>query len=290
MFQIDAELRAQFARRDWRVFKNRRNQLRAGQISKWPLPGAHLVEHGARRPHIGALIRPMTFDLLGRHIGQGAGIGVRIGERGRGRRLSLRLEQVGETEIQNLELTIGRDLDIARLQITVNDAYTMRSFETRGHLLAQLQNVAFRQRTASEFSFESQSRHKLRHKIIKALIVTEIKGHSDKGIGYFRKAEGFATKLPPRRFAKQRQLRQDLQRHIAIQLLIMCAKNHPHSASADVLNNAVTAKNLDNCGSGDRHERMVGWATTKVNIDTTDACEMLEYASAELESGREKYA
>src|SRR5438067_12238946 len=110
------------------------------------------------------------------------------------------------------------------------------------------------------------------------------------GIGYFRKAEGFATKLPPRRFAKQRQLRQDLQRHIAIQLFIMCAKNHPHSASADVLNNAVTAKNLANCGSGDRHERMVGWATTKVNIDTTDACEMLEYASAERESGREKYA
>jgi len=35
---------------------------------------------------------------------------------------------------------------------------------------------------------------------------------------------------------------------------------------------------------------MVGWATTKVNIDTTDACEMLEYASAERESGREKYA
>jgi hypothetical protein len=41
-----------------------------------------------------------------------------------------------------------------------------------------------------------------------------------------------------------------------------------------VLNNAVMAKNLANCGGGDRHERMVGWATTKVNIDTTDACDV----------------
>ena len=85
----------------------------------------------------------------------------------------------------------------------MNDPHAMRRFETGGHLLAQQQNVAFPQRTAAEFGFQSQSRNKLRYKIIEALIVAEIEGHGDKGIGDFGKAERFSTKLPPRRFAKQ---------------------------------------------------------------------------------------
>src|SRR5438045_2080766 len=135
----------------------------------------------------------------------------------------------------------------------MNDAFFVRSFQTRGHLLAQAKNLLFGQWAAGEFGLECEARYILRDQIIHAAIEAEIKGHRDAGIDDFRKAQGFAAKLASRRLAQQRQLGQRLERNITIELLIPRAEHYAHSAGTDLLDDAIVAKYLAHDGRGHRH-------------------------------------
>jgi len=47
----------------------------------------------------------------------------------------IRRERLGETEVQNLDDAVGRDLDVGRLQIAVDDVAFMRGFNAVDQLL-----------------------------------------------------------------------------------------------------------------------------------------------------------
>jgi hypothetical protein len=100
---------------------------------KKPLAGEHFVEHDAESPDVDALVDNFAARLLRRHIGGGAeddaharghcfswGVG---GER----RCFTR--PLGQAEIEHFDRAVGLDLDVARLQIPVNDAFVMRGFK-----------------------------------------------------------------------------------------------------------------------------------------------------------------
>jgi hypothetical protein len=89
--------------------------------------GEHLVKQHSQCPHIAAWIGRLALRLLWRHIRVCAG-------HLSGKSLSLRFQQPGDTEIDNLEHPLARQNEVRRLNIAVNNALGMGFFETFGEL------------------------------------------------------------------------------------------------------------------------------------------------------------
>ena len=115
-------------------------------------PGQHLVEHAAERPDVGALV-----DRLARAPARGS---CRRPCRGSRRRASVAasdrsatasrspcasvVERPCETEVEHLDGAVGRDLDVGRLQIAMDDALLVRGFERLGNLTRDRERLADR--------------------------------------------------------------------------------------------------------------------------------------------------
>ena len=93
-------------------------------------PREHLVEHAAERPDVGALVDRLPARLLRAHVGGGPEDQpfARAADRHRRR---LRRDPVAgvvtgdrfrQAEVEHLHDAVGRDLDVGRLQIAVDDA------------------------------------------------------------------------------------------------------------------------------------------------------------------------
>ncbi len=110
--------------------------------AEWRCAREHFEQHNAESPDVGALIDRFPARLLGRHIGgcsqNHAGLG-RKGERGRVAGYGARRGDGGfggfrQTEIQQLHDTVGRDLDVRRLEIAMDHAFLMCGLQTGGDL------------------------------------------------------------------------------------------------------------------------------------------------------------
>src|SRR5215203_1237096 len=95
-----------------------------------PRPCEHLVQDAAERPNVRSLVDRISTSLLRAHVRRGAENDAhsRQGRTGYGRRFQSVgaatgcLEDLGETEVQDLDRSVGQDLDVGRLQVTVNDS------------------------------------------------------------------------------------------------------------------------------------------------------------------------
>src|SRR5258708_5774000 len=104
------------------------------------LPGNHFAKDGAPCPDVGAVIDWLPAGLLRAHISRGAhndadlsgGKSWRVAVfRARGCNCLL---YGSEAEVQHLDHSLGRDHDVARLQVAVNDSFFMSGFQSDGNL------------------------------------------------------------------------------------------------------------------------------------------------------------
>ncbi len=124
-------------RRRGRVAQDGRHQLGMRRGSKWQGPSRHFVEHDAERPEIAASVAGLAFQGLRSHVSERAGHHRMIG--GRRPRLRVAFEQFRwlphrQAEIQHLDRPVGRDQDVVRLQIAVNDAAVVSVRQRVGNL------------------------------------------------------------------------------------------------------------------------------------------------------------
>ena len=109
--------------------------------------GRHLVEHDAEREQIASRVDPCAAHLLGRHVHHRPQRRSRAGEmripgdrRDGGCAGDDRIE-LGETEVEQLGVSARGDEDVARLDIAMNDAGTVRGVERIGDLECQRQQL-----------------------------------------------------------------------------------------------------------------------------------------------------
>ncbi len=111
--------------------------------------GAKLEEDDAESKQVRTRVNGLAADLLGRHVGRrpelGAGVG-QVCER--------RVVEAGETEIENLDLPIGRSDDILRLEIAMDDAPLVGRRQGLGHLRRRLDDVRDRKRATPQLFAE----------------------------------------------------------------------------------------------------------------------------------------
>ena len=110
------------------VLDDGRHRVHRGLAVERALAREHLVEHGAERKDVRAMIGRHAAHLLGRHVAdraehharQGVGRCRRQGRCDSDRRL--RLRQLGQTEVQNLHAAVVGDEHVLRFEIAVDDA------------------------------------------------------------------------------------------------------------------------------------------------------------------------
>ena len=113
----------------------------------------HLEDHAAKCPDIGALVDRQTARLLGTHVGRRTKNGALMRAAGRGRygsRDILHLDQLRKAEVQDLYRAVGRQLDVRRFQIPMDDALLVRRVQCLGDLTRNGQRLGHRQGVAGE--------------------------------------------------------------------------------------------------------------------------------------------
>src|SRR6267154_6111976 len=112
-----------------------------------------LVQHRTERKQIAPTVQLFAARLFRRHVRDGADRSPRTGQEVRrvANRLAAKIllplmQQLGETEIQNLDGPALDDTDIGWLDVTVHNSFFVRGVQRIGELNANLQNAWNRQR------------------------------------------------------------------------------------------------------------------------------------------------
>ena len=119
---------------------DRRDQTRLAFPFEGLPTGEHLEEHGTESEQIRASVDVFAFELLGRHVLHGAEDRPRVGERlvlrrllGTFTRRDRRFASLRKSEVKELDPRFSQH-DVARLQVTMHEAHTVRFVERVGDL------------------------------------------------------------------------------------------------------------------------------------------------------------
>jgi hypothetical protein len=211
--------------------------------------GEHLEQYAPERPDICPLIDGSSARLLRGHVGGGAknDAGLRRMNRQRRRihrgrgRSGGRVNGLRQSKVEHLHCSVGTDLDVRRLEIAMDDAVIVRSFESFGDLPGNRESFINRQ-SGSRLPVPGSRRDQRRE----ILALDELHHQCSHTTGLFEPVDvrdvwmiqrrqhlRFATEARQtiRIVGDRRQ--QHLDRHVAIQLRIARAIHLAHPAGTE---------------------------------------------------------
>jgi hypothetical protein len=120
-----------------------------------PRPGRHLEQDRSERELVAPEVGRLARGLLGRHVADRAEHHARPGDRSRHRGLLrglrvVQLGQLGEAEVEDLDVAVLRDHDVVGLEVAVLDPCRVRLGERVGHLHGDLERLARRELPAGQ--------------------------------------------------------------------------------------------------------------------------------------------
>ena len=101
-------------------------------------PGQQLKEDQTDGEQVGPLVDSPAHRLLGRHVLHGAEHSAGLGH-------SIGFERAGKSEVHDQDSPLRIAHDVARLQIAMNDAFAVGSFQTSQHLFNDLRRILYRE-------------------------------------------------------------------------------------------------------------------------------------------------
>ena len=136
----------------------------------------HLVEHGAEGPNIRALVDVLSFCLLRAHIrgrSQDHTDPSSIPRDGGGRRAAgigrVLHEGLGQAEVQDFDLAVRRQLDVGRLQVTMNDPALVRFLQGVRNLVGDVARLFDGNGSKCDPLSERLSLDELENEVVRAL-------------------------------------------------------------------------------------------------------------------------
>ena len=234
--------------------------------------GRELVQDRAERELVATVVDGATAGLLRRHVAHGAehdaGRGLRGGRVGPGRRgrvepllsLARRVRaQLGEAEVEQLHEAVVRHHHVLGLEVAVDDAGGVRLREPVRHLRADLEDAPHGQRAAVEHHLAQRvALHQLHHDVRHSRGLADVVDRDDvRVVERGRRARLLREAAEPQRVGGE-PLRQELDRHVAVQLLVVRPPDLAHSSRADAGGQLVSAE--PHPGSGRHLARLrVSW-------------------------------
>ena len=121
----------------------------------------------------------------------------------------------------------------------MNDPLRMRCFQTVGQLCTQPQDFFFRQGPAREFVVESHASDQFHHQEVNSVFAAKLVDRPNIGVVQLGQSQCLAAKALACGVVGEGAPGQDFQRNIALQLLVMGAIHHAHTAGTDLGDNAI---------------------------------------------------
>ncbi len=215
------------------------------------LAAQELVHDAAERPDVRSLVHGLAPRLFGAHELRGSedDAGLRSledesgGERGVRVGAALpRVENLRESQVEDLHPALRRDLDVGGLQVAVNDAALVRGLQRLRDLPADSQRVDERHGAVRDPLRERFARHQLHHDELGAVRFLEPVDRGDAGMVESR--EHARLPLEPRqsRRVARELLGQSLDRDLASQTGIVGPVDLSHAAGPQQVQNRVDAE------------------------------------------------
>ena len=207
---------------------------REGIAGKRLPPAEQLVKDDADGKDVGAMIRALAADLLGRHVVHRAHQHVTAGELGR--------QQPGEPEVEDLHRAAVGDVDVCRLDVAVDDAARMRVLEPEADVHRELDLApeahSFGTAHARLKVFALEELHR---EIRLTLVLAEVVNRDDVRVRELAGGARLADEPLARLGVPFNRRGDDLQRHHTLDERVEGAVDHPHTALAELLENLITA-------------------------------------------------
>ena len=197
-------------------------------------PAERLIEDAAEGPDVGAAVEREAAQLLGAHVARRPEDNVPVAQRRRWRVGDVaHARAVGEhlrdAEVEDLHAALGRDLDVGRLQIAMDDAALVRRLERQRDLMDDRQRLIERQRAGDEPHAERFARHQLHLDDAALLDLAEAEQHRDVRMIERRQHARFALEARPPIEIRQERVVQHLERDLPSELCVFGTKNFAHS-------------------------------------------------------------
>src|SRR6266508_3892703 len=184
------------------------------------LARGHLVEDRAQRKLVGTEIDRLPARLLGRHVADGPHHGPGLcllldGRRQAGSLLLRRDEELGQTEIENLDETVLGDHDVFGLQVPVDDPRRIRLSEALSDLHADVEQSLGRERSASSQLSQARAVYEFHGDVEGRVGRADVVNRDDVGVIQGRSRARFLLEsAQPVRVPREGR-RQDLDRNLA---------------------------------------------------------------------------
>jgi hypothetical protein len=239
-----------------RLFLDDRRHHVGGRLSREErLPGEHLEEHDTEAPDVGLLVDALAARLLGGHVGggpeddpgqrPGPGEGGGLGEVDRGRAgAGVARPGLGEAEVEDLDLSAGRELDVGGREVAVDDALAVGLLEGRGDLLGDLEGLVDGDRTPREA-------------LLEVFTHDELEGEEGLSVRFFQTVDGGDVRVVERGEEVRLALetgealgvlsdlgREDLDGHVTVKVGVGGAVDLAHAPGPDGGGDAVVGKGL----------------------------------------------
>ncbi len=209
-----------------------------------PLSREHLPEDDAEGPDVGALVHRLAAGLLGAHVGRGPEDHAGLGPLARHRRGAggvarvqggggVAREGLGEAEVEDLDLAVGRELDVGGLEVAVDDALAVGLLERLGDLPRDGERLVDGERAAREPLREVLARHQLHRQRHEALALLEPVDRRDIRVAERREDLRLAAEAREALGVLGEGGRQDLERGLAAELRVPRAVHLSHPSRAE---------------------------------------------------------
>ena len=198
----------------------------------------HLVQDRSERKDVRAVIDGESPHLLGRHVAQRPQhhAGLRVGGTCRPAGLVVRrnhLDPLREAEVQDLEMPVLVDEQVLGLQVPVDDALLVGGGEAPGNLDRVVDRLLRREGPRLEFLAQRFAFQKLHDGIGDAVLRPEVEDREDVRMRERRDRLRLALEPGQRLGIGRDGERQDLDRHVPVELLIPSPVHLSHAARAD---------------------------------------------------------
>ena len=196
-------------------------------------PGGHLVEDDAERPDVGAGVDVLARGLFGGHVGD------RADGHPRDRHPGL-AGQLGQAEVEDLGLSIGRDHDVARLDVAVDDAVLVGLGQPPGDLGGDPDRFGRRQVPLGDPVLQAFARI-AGHDDVKAAVLglIDLVDGADVGVVEARRGARFVDETLPGLGVRRRARGEELEGDRPVETEVLGFVNDTHAAPAEPAGDAV---------------------------------------------------
>ena len=197
------------------------------------LTGDQLVEDEADREEIAAAVELSRADLLGRHVVRGAD--------DRAARGGAETGEAGDAEVHDLRRPPVGQEHVRRLHVAVDDAVLVRVAESPQHLQDERQRrPRIRPNAGADRLGEVDALQQLERHERSAFVFPELVDDHDVRVGQPRGGLGLPKETRPR-LAIGDAVRHHLERHLAIEAVVVGSVDRAHRSPAELAGHAIAA-------------------------------------------------